>query len=1365
MEKNQFNPVEQDEANDRDLTGMERWIESLTYESLVNALEFTFQADGDNSGDHRGSPGKSGSKEFDLLMEMSSLQCPDHIRQMFDGLREVEHYGWRRSMKARMETPCLFRWVNQEFEGNNGSCETSKDVNSIKEEPKPEPPSDDPLAFLAMGASSMPSDLLDILAQAGVKRSTSSLLQTFNEADEIDKAFESLKDCQDNMAKNANATSPPLPTNFRVNTHQGVSDEGSSLGRGSTVEQQNADRSILLWTAFVRDRTINTSEEEKNNDRSTLWLPRCTLTVADDSTITDQQRKTLILDTMHVASRGKFLSGAGKQRRAYMAPWFDPTQQWFSLPMYLASRFEASLWNAYLQRSHISDDSKKNSLVHTVKNLDEDAIGRVLCYAVGAVMRDDINVKDKILKSQTATSDSIRDTLLWKLLLWSENGSIFPNPGFDVTPLLEWDTPQGRLKSLVMDHLQEGLAREAERSLMRSMHAERSDKPRLKKQKKKRPKKKKGCNSSQPTTKLTEDAQSGDDQNSDDDDDEPHVECILPTTPSDTLTDFCEPNSSYHSPQNENNSAKIVVLQVLDELLNNVFARLGLQQDEEFGDFKDAVTVKSRGEYSQRGLKTLSADDIEVATTALMSNKEGASVDAAMNLLQRTGHHRNHSQSPVQSQKLWASRSRRQTLERTGGQNDGSHLKRSKSSGDSSMSKRKPPVNPGKIYQPTLPQSRHDDILWPSSDSPLFPQASQNETSIFDGAPLCLSGALDGWNSVACRKQNETSIFTDLLRNGQGDANPDHDQLKVASSTAASIASSRGDGEDADLDIGSDWLESPPRYESLSDANKAVHFKDIKIQSGGGNPSPIEPSGQSNCVSTRAGALKVDTFPKERVDSPIPCIISESPLDIELSPSPSAPPTPPPQLSPIIVSLADLRKLRETVPDVVSSNPQLFSGIPKPPTLATVTRTLTPSLSRDDLRSIDQCRKTARRVRDDHHTIGHRQVDALLSYRNVVAHSAPRKPPSLKSYDGKQKHRDDAHPIFGRSTRSIKTTRSGMWPPGPEFPSLSSSVSSMPLYKEPILNKVLHLDVACAKSESGLDGVDDASHCNVIPRVQTDDTMTKDGATTISSVHSHPETENLATLKEERNNYRDMCLTLGAENAKLRNLLASKTCAPLYNHPASFAQDTMAPHFYRNDQQYMPTQNSFPNQFSTHSIVAMSDAGVHRVDYDSSAMSEDGTDVHPSVVAIGLESQNSISWQARGDSVQSFGRRTSGGGTYAESETSLEHNIGGQESHAFSGLHRVHQQDSFFGAGPLHGIESRLSKDITRYMRSLRSQLKKTEGRRSLAVEGITKTVKVRTRIFFFPIFLFHEVSLLTSPKTGPRHSGQERKSRCMAHM
>lgn len=136
----------------------------------------------------------------------------------------------------------------------------------------------------------------------------------------------------------------------------------------------------------------------------------------------------------------------------------------------------------------------------------------------------------------------------------------------------------------------------------------------------------------------------------------------------------------------------------------------------------------------------------------------------------------------------------------------------------------------------------------------------------------------------------------------------------------------------------------------------------------------------------------------------------------------------------------------------------------------------------------------------------------------------------------------------------------------------------------------------------------------------------------------------------------------------------------------------------------------------------MSDAGAHRGDYDSSAISEDGTDMYPSVVGV-IENQNSVSWQARGDSVQSLGRRTSGGGTCADSDTSLERCVGGQESHAFSGFRHVHHQDSFFGPIPLHGMQSRLSKDINRFMQALKSQLKKNEHRRAWAVEQITKTV------------------------------------------
>ena len=369
-------------------------------------------------------------------------------------------------------------------------------------------------------------------------------------------------------------------------------------------------------------------------------------------------------------------------------------------------------------------------------------------------------------------------------------------------------------------------------------------------------------------------------------------------------------------------------------------------------------------------------------------------------------------------------------------------------------------------------------------------------------------------------------------------------------------------------------------------------------------------------------------------------------------------------------------------------------------------RTLAPSMSREDLCSVDVYQMHPRRSRDDHHTVGHRQVDALLSYRNVVAQS--RKAPSLKSFDsGKHGLRDDLLSHAG-TARSIKTTRS-MRLLGRHFPSLSSSVTSMKSQREPIIDKVLHLDVACAKSEGGLDGgVEDASHCNVIPRVQTDE-MTKDGATTISTVHSpRPEAEEheFATLKEERDSYRDMCLNLGAENAKLRNLLASRTCVPLH-YPAEPA----SPFFHFNDQpqftyNYPTAQN---HQLSTQSIYAMSD---NWTDHDSAVLSED--DGHPSVIAFG-ESHNTTmgGCYARGDS--SYGRRTS----VTESDTSVE-NLG-QQSYQFSGRNL----DSFLGPIGSHGgMQSRLTKDVNRYISSLKTQLKKSEHRRLQAIQGVTRIIK-----------------------------------------
>ena len=1230
-------PVEHDEVDDerRDLNGMNQWIQSLNYESLVEALEITFyqtnamkdvsRQRSNNLHNHR-LVEDSGSHEFDLLIAMSSYQTPDKGLD-FNGFRQLEFcHEWRQYINARLDVPTLFRWISDDHDDTKESSDEAKtrlveDGNNLS----------------SMGAISIPSELLDVLALAGVKRSTSALLETFNEVDEIDKEFESLADCQSNMTK---TNLPPMSTFFTLESYHGVTDDGLVLGRGSTVEQQTADRSILLWTVLVRDKSLSLDE--------TPILPTCRLR-CDDASKNEQQRKKSILHSLHVSSRGKFLTNSGKQSQRYQAPWFDPTEQWFTLPMYLASRFEASLWDAYSQRKYmkiiIDHSSEKDSLVQSVTNLDGDAVNRVLCYAASVGLRNEMK--------QFATSDSFndlnsfKDNIICKMFQWNECGNLLPCvyrrlDGFAASPLLEWNTPTGIIKTIILEHLQEGLAREAERSLVKSMVATGSTKPCVNKKKKKRLKKKVVTAS---WTRHVEDDQAEERQISDDD---LHIEVILPhNTPSGLVSDsdYCDAIVTNLSPQSD----KITVLIVLDDIIHDVYTRLGVQ-DDEFDDFTDAVTVKSRSKIPSVR-KTFSEDDLEVAAADV--GCKGTTIDSAIN-------------------QFCGSRSRR-----TVRQEERSKQKRSTSLGDGSVVDRKPPMYPNKIYQPTRTQSGNGDLNWLSFDSQLFPQACHYQTSIFDGAPLCMSGSLESWNGVACQKQKDTSIFTDLLNNI--DAASERDQIYLASSTAASIASSREDLEDSVHEIDDDCLLSPFNEFCADQASRAS--ADVRSD-------------------------------------------SESPM----SPTPSAPPTPPPQLSPILVSLADLGKLREEF------------DFPQNPVMGLKEQ------SRDDIRSIGEWRKSKRRDTDDHQNMGHRQVDALLSYRNVVAaQSVSRKLSSMKSFDGKQILRDDAHPNLTKSTRSIKTTRSGAKSmqnvndtPGPDFPSLSKSRSAMP--------RVLHLDLACARSEGGLDGNDDASHCNVIPRARTVE-HSKDGATTISSVHINPETEEFATMKEQRNSYRDMCLTLGAENAKLRNLLASKTCAPLY-HP-THAPGTVSSFAYHNDQQW-PAQNSFPDQFGTQATVAMSDVGIHSHPelvvrsithhglygevipvgetfsttsndhfVDQSVVSEDDT-CYPSVVAIGI-SQSSNSRQVRSGSVHSYNRRVSGGvSAYAESDISLDHNTG-QDFYARPsfGLSNTFQQDSFYG-----GIESRLSMDINRYMKSLKSQLLKTEDRRIRAVEALTKAVK-----------------------------------------
>jgi hypothetical protein len=185
----------------------------------------------------------------------------------------------------------------------------------------------------------------------------------------------------------------------------------------------------------------------------------------------------------------------------------------------------------------------------------------------------------------------------------------------------------------------------------------------------------------------------------------------------------------------------------------------------------------------------------------------------------------------------------------------------------------------------------------------------------------------------------------------------------------------------------------------------------------------------------------------------------------------------------------------------------------------------------------------------------------------------------------------------------------------------------------------------CARSETAVEGHGDYQNWHDIRRTNEDNpdnvTVGKDGSTTITSAMSHRgESEETSNLREERNSFRDMCLTLGAEVAKLKNQLATQNGSAMY--PAiDYAQGYVQPVFGAGsfDPECMPPFFQTKGQ----ALGAMSDAGIHRAEY---------------------ESQVSEDEMVKGDP----GRRMSSGNTAAGSDISAEYTNSSLALHGGPGL-------------------------------------------------------------------------------------------------
>lgn len=1234
-------------------TPINSWIDSLSYGSFLNALVYAFhagrsQGDGGAPAENRGTTkaqrnarrnrrlridvdggrneweslqemaqhpphmmfrirmtSKSGSRSngrpagsssnnqpSSLAGERSSARLPDHLISI---LNEASVH---RNMDGILD-------VYDDQDGETENCGAAEDINGSRGVQSTSTRTSGTNTAIKhskavetgpLSAGSLPRELASILELAGVQRSLNEIEKDYQAARE-DSDEENMEQC---LLNTITATNEAGRASGVVSSAGECWSEGLEMHQLLDLNESDADSKVIKWATLfpaVVDagwwlRLIPELECTDTLDGQSNYGTGPNSTPSDD--IREEELKLELLDILRLASRGKFLSTPINAVIGTIS-WFDP-HEWFSLASYLVSRLEIGLWTAY--RRHLVGAKVPSNLPTVIQKMDSlDSGGRMRIWrdACGTALKQEFSEMDSAWIRQEPQSrfDMLQESLVNQSS--SMQASMIGSTTDISIPLLQWSTHQSHLKRLVYNHLEESYSREAQRALLLEIDGAEDRRGSKNKRKKK---KRKQRNSTNEGKAAARDKQGAIDEQILDHSD---VACI-------TIQD--DEHDSSNAEDNDfqveaivhanQTTSAVIILPSIQLVHNDNDAKiLALKTIDGIIDmvFERVDGGAAAGENIDDSVRVSTLNIEQTASTAVVSNK--ASVDAAMEFLKRRDNGQAYSQAH-------------------------------------------------NIEHVQLPP-----LAFLDTNDSLFPQLSKDELSIFDGAPLCMSGALDAYNGVAC-PHREQDIIHNLLEPGQ--------QTKEPNSTAASVATS-------EADLGLD-IAACDELEPLDGSNKAVHFERLNLNESAHMSSPVSP-----------------------------------PMSERSTETPPPPPTPPPQLSPILVSLADLGKMRKEATPIeplhetssVEFKKNKESSPPRSPfkqssvISLTDAAPLTRNFSRDDLRSIDERRRPHRRDRD-HHSMGkpqlervNRNVDALLTYRNVVAQSVNRKHP----HDGKQNAREEVHPLAARNIK-MATSRPNAWAQ-PDFSNPRSSITSAPSFKEPIINKILHLDVEYARSECALDGVEDASHCNVIPRAHTDETMTKDGATTISSVRSirsPPVEEQFATVKEERDSYRDHCLMLGAENAKLRNLLASKTCAPLFQSPSPFPEQ-MNPYFYASPSYQFHFGHDYRGGGSVHPAAAMSDAGIHRGEHESSVRSEDGTDMHPSVIGMSV-TQNSVSWQAVGDSVHSVGRRTSAGGTYAESDTSLEQNAG-HESHAFSSFRHVNHQDSFFGPMPIYGIRSRLS--------------------------------------------------------------------------
>uniref|UniRef100_A0A6U6FJ05 Uncharacterized protein n=1 Tax=Odontella aurita TaxID=265563 RepID=A0A6U6FJ05_9STRA len=238
---------------------------------------------------------------------------------------------------------------------------------------------------------------------------------------------------------------------------------GDMLTMGTTREQQQSDELLLRSTHLKFSGS----------------MPICCFRYALDKGRSDPGKHD-ILRMLHIASRGNFLSkGLYKEDTResrllpYCSQWFDPTMQWFSLSMYLSSRFEVSLWKAFRQTSSgsarlvgTSDMTREEALIYGASNNTlRKAVAEAVCKAAVDILGEDVS------------SGFVRDCLLQQLLCQETNVVLPAMLESDLAslctiPLIESGSSKDKFRQLTLNHLHEILAHHSEQILLTRVNEE-----------------------------------------------------------------------------------------------------------------------------------------------------------------------------------------------------------------------------------------------------------------------------------------------------------------------------------------------------------------------------------------------------------------------------------------------------------------------------------------------------------------------------------------------------------------------------------------------------------------------------------------------------------------------------------------------------------------------------------------------------------------------------------------------------------------------------------------------------------------------------------------------------------------------------